>query len=330
MPEMNNMKVGNDVYEVADPKSRGVSLTWAQYQALSYEEQHNGTAYYITDRDAIYPVDHELNANSSNAVANDVVTPHILAMENVLGAKNKINTGAARAYSSARGFDVTVNADGSITLSGGVATGTWGECFNAFYIKEDMILTGCPSQSGEDFKLDFTDFGGHTFNDYGEGVDIPYSASYANNLFYARIWVNPGADFTTPKTFYPMIRPDGTDPTYVKHAMTNAELTDRIDAGSIYHGLSSLIWNSGDTITIPLPDKIRRGMLVSIVGNYPLNVSSLYYVGGGSQGYRVGALSENGTTLTYDGTNNVLIATKTSANADDVDVAVISISGFAG
>lgn len=249
MPEMNNMKVGNDVYEVADPKSRGVSLTWAQYQALSYEEQHNGTAYYITDRDAIYPVDHELNANSSHAVANDVVTPHILAMENVLGAKNvlPLNINDPTLKDSARNpgtwsgnsytlygatltFDVT---DGgyikSIALSGTASNDfvVWLNINNRYSEYNGFILSGKPVTDKVEAGLTLPNSPWTTYvTDIGEDVVI---SGIPQNTYVGYQFTIHSGNLLDGIVLYPMIRPAGTDPTYVKHAMTNSELTDEVE-----------------------------------------------------------------------------------------------------
>lgn len=237
MPEMNNFKSGNNIYEVADSKARGISLTWAQYQALSYEEQHNGTAYYITDMDAIYPVDHELNANSRNAVANDIVTPHILAMENVLGAKNVYNY-TYLTTQTVGSLTVTVNADKSFSIVGTNDTGADKIFYTnsvAFPVaKGNWVVNGGASESLEnDIKAIFyygADGNTHA-NQFNE--DVPYTFNEENYTNFI-VWVKAGA--TVNVTFKPMIRPAGTDPTYVPYAKTNAELTDdvTVNTNSLY------------------------------------------------------------------------------------------------
>lgn len=243
MSDMSKFKVGANTYDIKDEKSRGVPLTWAQYQALSYEEQHNGTAYYITDMDAIYPVDHELNANSRNAVANDIVTPHILAMENVLGAKNvltvsleelkALNTAGTWSGNTYTYGDVayTLNDDKSISVVG-QSSG-----LSALYIRrrlstetyKDMLLNGCEGGGSSSYCLraQFYDpQDAQAWNDeyvYDEN-DVVIDDTYPN--FSVTVIVYSGTTVNT--TIKPMIRPAGTDPTYVKHAMTNAELTERI------------------------------------------------------------------------------------------------------
>ena len=270
MPEMNNFKSGNNIYEVADKKSRGVPLTWAQYQALSYEEQHNGTAYYITDMDAVYPVDHELNANSRNAVANDIVTQHILAMENALGAKNilpvslnelkAINTSGSwddNVYTNV-GMTLTVNKDCSITLNGTPTEDLlfFFEYASDIYANKNLsyIMTGCPSNGStetywiESYIRNNAGQSVRTIRDTGDGVvfnisDIP------NAEFVDVVMIIVKANVTVNNiVFKPMIRPVGTDPTYVQYAKTNKELTD--DLASL-PDLDNVQSYSGDADNMP-------------------------------------------------------------------------------
>lgn len=227
MPEMNNFKSGNNIYEVADSKARGISLTWAQYQALSYEEQHNGTAYYITDMDAIYPVDHELNANSVNAVANDIVTPHILAMENVLGAKNLANNDATTKTDS--GVLFTVNADKSVTVQRQTSTTdpySYIKLFDNKTLPATLLkVSGCPNVTGLALYL-YDKTTSTRYNQTGDEIEVTPVAGHTYSFVIEAL---NSADLDTAVTVYPMIRQAGTDPTYVKHAMTNDELTESIE-----------------------------------------------------------------------------------------------------
>jgi len=243
------MKVGNDVYEVADSKSRGVELTWAQYQALSYEEQHNGTAYYITDMDAVYPVDHELNANSRNAVANDIVTTHILAMENVLGAKNllplkladikneSINTGtwSGNSYTN-HGVTFTFAVNSNDYVIDIATSGTSTKAFNFTFAQHaegfskysGMVLNGCPKVNNVSMYMllnvsPYTEYA----VDAGEGATITTIPDGSGVWFGINI-NGTGVDMSNLH-FKPMIRPAGTDPTYVPYSMTNEQLTERVE-----------------------------------------------------------------------------------------------------
>lgn len=245
MPEMNNFKFGNDTYEVADAKSRGVSLTWAQYQALSYEQQHNGTAYYITDMDAIYPVDHELNANSRNAVANDVVTPHILAQENVLGAKNLLPYPYSETTKTSNGVIFTDNGDGSVTIDSSDKDETlinpYMNIFGGFAYSPNRLVSDLFKTPGtyiismKNTRLQgFLTFTIENYMDveiHEEDLTVTITDSMMNSRVAVLLWCSEKRN--TPITIKPMIRPAGTDPTYVPYSMTNRELTEKAISKSV-------------------------------------------------------------------------------------------------
>lgn len=242
MPEMNNFKSGNNIYEVADSKARGVPLTWAQYQALSYEEQHNGTAYYITDMDAIYPVDHELNANSRNAVANDIVTPHILAMENVLGAHNLLPYPYVDTTRTIGGnVSVTDNADGTLVFDGSNTSGDWAffQLFNGT-LKDVFpkagkytITTNLKSSEYPTLRLRFVINNVEVISMYDtNNTDITITDEMLRQPMYIDFAVTNGGT-TSSYLAKPMICPYGTDPTYVKHTMTNEQLMNKKITGVI-------------------------------------------------------------------------------------------------
>lgn len=232
MSDMSKFKVGANAYDIKDKKARGVPLTLAQYQALSYEEQHNGTAYYITDMDAVYPVDHELNANSRNAVANDIVTPHILAMENVLGAKNLFDANLAITKTD-NGISYTLNADKTITVE--VLDNT--QSYSTYSLSNKIIdlginleFTCVPNGINVGYESDnrvkaLVNFNSGYSIDNGDGVSVPSNKSVVGVTIYIG-----GDKFNVGDTFTlkPMIRPAGTDPTYVPYAMTNSELTEKV------------------------------------------------------------------------------------------------------
>lgn len=298
MSDMSKIKVGANTYDIKDEKSRGVPLTWAQYQALSYEEQHNGTAYYITDMDAIYPVDHELNANSRNAVANDIVTPHILAMENVLGAKNLLpfnlyamkkanvlGTWNGNVYSY-NGVNYTVNDD-SVTANGTPSADSY-FVFYPRYIAEykTFAISGCPEGGStstyyiEAYARDSSFSPLYVVQDTGKGNAIGNAYAIDNMLCVIK------QGYTASNiTFYPMIRPAGTDPTYVPYAMTNAELTERISSVSPdYVGIYvALTFNRASYgVFIPLDKENKRDFSISTIditglGSYSQNPHIVQY-----------------------------------------------------
>lgn len=234
MPEMNNMKVGNDVYEVADPKSRGVSLTWAQYQALSYEEQHNGTAYYITDRDAIYPVDHELNAQSTNAIDNASVTNRCNALSETIAANGAHNLFFEKDYYD--GGLLTKNNDGTYSVASGTVS--------------EWLEVGCRKKLIPNTKYVFS-----IGDSACSGLDLQvYSITGTDYTLIASTHIDKSIEFTTPSSFdimYIRVKAEGgfntsagiispmirlaSDPSteYTPYAMTNRELTEKVISKSV-------------------------------------------------------------------------------------------------
>ena len=267
MSDMSKFKVGANTYDIKDEKSRGVSLTWAQYQALSYEEQHNGTAYYITDMDAVYPVDHELNANSRNAVANDIVTPHILAMENVLGAKNQF----ALAYNLGTTGVSTANDELKNTLT---------DTLSAFVphfrgIKnddtQDFLFGDVISSAGKyEYTVTITSnykslFFKHNGASQDLGIYIPAVTTGRWILSFNVVGYNPsvvgGLEITEI-----MIRPVGTDPTYVPYSMTNEQLTERVINKNVSLCSPTTV-TTGNTVTVDNLDKYKEIIVVFATNN---------------------------------------------------------------
>lgn len=152
-------------------------------------------------------------------------------MVNVLGAKNLLpNSGVTV---TKNGLTFTVNDDGSITVSG-VATAETEFIFcDSLSLEDDTdyILTGCPSggSSAPTYLIQILKYGVGSFNETGSGKAVHWTSSY--NGARVRILIGNGQDFTTSKTFYPMIRLASiTDDTYVPYSMTNREMTPYVQA----------------------------------------------------------------------------------------------------
>ena len=149
------------------------------------------------------------------------------AIADVYGAKNLLPTGESGTYS---GLTFTVNADGSITISGTASGNVYYTVACPKLYAGDYILTGYPSSAiGMNCSLYYDEMPG---SDTGDGQPFTLSQYVDNKNVY--IFVLGGTNFTTPVTFYPMIRDARiTDPTYVPYAMTNKELTDAVNRGSV-------------------------------------------------------------------------------------------------
>lgn len=314
MSDMSKFKVGANTYDIKDEKSRGVPLTWAQYQALSYEEQHNGTAYYITDMDAVYPVDHELNANSRNAVANDIVTPHILAMENVLGAKNALPYPYKATTKTVNNVAFVDNGDGTITVNtvnGPCSAWTFFELQTPLsgLSYGDYKINGVPSGGGSStYSIFAVTEGGATIWNYEGDADTTIDNSNKSINLY--IGVPQGSVISTPITFKPMIRPAGTDPTYVPYAMTNAELTPSTSSSS---GLTLIRIGNVRLLHFEGVANLITGQVIAEVDRPRSNVTGMAIVNDmNGQYHRIGALaihSANGAIEAYAAQNYDVAAT---------------------
>ena len=142
------------------------------------------------------------------------------AIADVYGAKNLLPTGESGTYS---GLTFTVNADGSITISGTASGNVYYTVACPKLYAGDYILTGYPSSAiGMNCSLYYDEMPG---SDTGDGQPFTLSQYVDNKNVY--IFVLGGTNFTAPVTFYPMIRDARIkDPTYVPYSMTNYQLTE--------------------------------------------------------------------------------------------------------
>lgn len=138
------------------------------------------------------------------------------AMLNVLGAKNLLPNDAKS--QTKNDVTMTVNSDGTITLSGTASATTFFDITRAnLNFGSDSILTGAPNDRIRLVAYDGTSY----FQDLGRGVAVPKGAYQL-----VEIIITENTD-TTGAKLYPMIRPATvTDNTYVPYAKTNKELTD--------------------------------------------------------------------------------------------------------
>lgn len=174
-----------------------------------------------------------VNQTLTNEVTD--ISDEIADMNNVLGAKNLLNhTGVSDLVN---GVTYTVNADKSISTSGAstVSTGNKHSRLKIYsdavpeLIGKTLILSGCPADGGSeayDIHLICYDSSNTQLSqvfDQGSGATITIPNNTARMDVYVRCYYDVDV---TGLTFKPMIRPASIkNGAYVRHAMTNQELT---------------------------------------------------------------------------------------------------------
>ena len=156
-------------------------------------------------------------------------TSSIEAIVNVYGSKNSFPD-YGKDYDNL-GTHWTHNADGSFTVSGGIAQnwiiieagrgvlkkGTY--CLSSGLSDSDKSKAYC-----EIYNIDT----GAAIIDTSFYNPVTFNISDGDKNVAFRLIGHSGADFTTPVTIYPMIRDARiSDSTYVPYAMTNKELTEK-------------------------------------------------------------------------------------------------------
>lgn len=235
-------------------------------------------------------------------------TAAIEAIENVLGAKNVLPNNATSQTS--QGVIFTVNADGSITLSGSLqgVSYTGVNIAENYNIPIDCIMNGMPSNVPHVFlECVASDWSGIVKRDYGSGTYINAS-EFVGKSALVRIIVESGADLSTPVTIYPMIRDARiTDPTYVPYSMTNRELTEKVvvltQRIDTVISVNALKWTA-DILNVPsgyIPLSIEwnadTGYSAVAIFNTYMQSNNYYYL--------IFNPSDN-TNYTYKGTMNIL------------------------
>lgn len=168
-----------------------------------------GTGGNIAEADTLTDQLKEVDSQIQTLTNNDD------AMLNVLGAKNLLPNNATS--QAKNGVTMTVNSDGTITLSGTASEDTFFDVTRNLNFGSDSILTGAPNDRIRLAAYDGTSY----FQDLGSGVAIHKGAYQFVNIIIT------GNTDTTGATLYPMIRPATVEnDTYVPYAKTNKELTD--------------------------------------------------------------------------------------------------------
>lgn len=156
----------------------------------------------------------------------------LTTQENFLGAKNLIPNNAFSI--SNNGVDYTVNNDGTVNTLGTSTARSYitlaSMIVDRSLIGKNVILSGCPSggnkTTGYDLCIGFYKNTTWTYYyDTGSGVEfiVPDYDYYTVYIVVEVSGVNMAG-----KKYYPMLRPVGTDDTYVPYAMTNRELTKSV------------------------------------------------------------------------------------------------------
>lgn len=167
----------------------------------------------------------------------EAMTTEVAAISDVIsknGAVNKLPNTAVSAVKDSVTF--TVNADKTVSCSG-----TSSDNLNYWINKREVpipsgryILCGCPVGGGNsNYKIDLYANNESEFlgSDTGNGLEFNYNASTQNNLSIAINVTN--ATNMTGKVFKPMIalasQPNVSYNTFVPFAMTNRELTEKVN-----------------------------------------------------------------------------------------------------
>lgn len=224
-------------------------FTQAEWNALTDEEKasYDGKTFVIIDDYNEMTVDSVMSTTSTNPLQNKVITQEIQTLENdvqaltnnddamlnVLGAKNLLLNNATTQV--VNGVTFTVNPsgylEGTVKVNGTASEDTWfgltgvnvavyskrnyGNCYLSGGISGEIQLQVYWSDDGSTW--------GGTIVSRGTDALIP------NKNYYSQVLVFVKSGTTVNNAIvYPMIRPVGTDDTYVPYAMTNRDLTQAL------------------------------------------------------------------------------------------------------
>lgn len=299
--DLTKLQIGDDIFNVPDTTYSNATTSKAGLMSADDKKKLNGL-----DKDNYF----------------------LRSEHDILGAKNFL---PAAKTASANGLTFTVNNDGSVTISGTATADTGFNIGDYFEFKDGSYIlsagevttpyiylnkrkgTGTPISAGVN-----TGSGEVEFN-----VDTSEYDQYR-----ATIWVTNGSDYTTPVTLYPMIRlASDPDNTYVPYAMTNRELTEKVQVQTITHAESS----SGDNVSVSFTEDIVgnvaqiRGFVVSSVdkdASSQSNISLDSVIAHKPIGKIVGCINSSLSTsdrkpicgITLDGNGSIQISGQMVAN----------------
>lgn len=150
------------------------------------------------------------------------------AEQRVLGAKNLLLPDKATSQ-TVSGVTFTVNADGSIKANGTATAQILFEVSRIYDTIENVILNGCPSGgSTTTYDLRLGGASGTNYIEWGDGVYIEKEAPSGGTYSSVYIVIRNG-QVVSNLMFKPMLRlASDPDDTYAPYAMTNKELTDKV------------------------------------------------------------------------------------------------------
>ena len=207
----------------------------------------------------------------------------------VLGAKNLLAypyyDGTSKTTS---GITYTVDSNGVVTANG---TATDTAVFVMQYkpnLQDNVkyILSGCPSGgSASTYCVQYSNNYNAAYKDFGSGVEITKFNYTTYRTAFCIIAIYSGQTVSNLR-FYPMIRlASDPDDTYQPHAMTNRELTEKVN----------------DKIITVTSDTGALNFIEQVISQLPVLAMYAeehgYVIRTGSDTYRYEAYSGNGTTL---------------------------------
>lgn len=189
----------------------------------------------------------------------------IYADNGVLGAKNLLPYPYTHTTKTDSGITFTDNGDGTITADGTASADVKFYCMyrlNSLEVGKKYILSGCPSGGSDNtYRLAYTNNTDYAYKDFGEGVEITgFASTYTDRSVI--IWIKSGVTVNN-LVFKPMIRlASDPDDTYVPYAMTNRELTEKVE--SIYK--TATADSNGETVTFTNVDTSKSYSIEADLG----------------------------------------------------------------
>ena len=240
--------------------------------------------------------DYELYFGSSATVTNIMVKdsritdptyePYHQAIQNqlnaqgVLGAKNLLPYPYAETTSTKNGITFTVNSDGTVTVNGTAtaeALFTLHRYLTDIKLSGNFILNGCPTGgTNTTYQIylqrrnaENTGWDNPIYRDFGDGVNVTIEDG---RLFDVNILIRNGATLNN-LVFKPMLRlASNPDDTYQPYAMTNRELTEKVDNLDMFKKDIRINQTTGETLSSML-DR----MLAALI-SYIQSLNTNYYV----------------------------------------------------